>query len=110
MLRVVRLLYPVGKLYIVHEVCLEVVRHVLHMLHMLHMSRLLFPMENEASVACVEPVLPACGTESAMQLMLERHTVLSVLHMVSVEHPLPVAHWAYVCLVSVLDLLRVMGM
>ena len=99
-LRVVRLLYPVGKLHIVHEVCLGVVRHVLHMLHMLHMARLLFPVENEASVACVELVLPACGTESAMQLMLERHTVLSV----------PVAHSAYVCLVSVLDLLRVVGM
>ena len=36
-LRVVRLLYPVGKLYIVLEVCLEVVRHVLNMIHVFHM-------------------------------------------------------------------------
>ena len=44
---------------------------------------------------CISPVM-----------MAVYHMILSELHMVHVEHTLPVSHWAHVCL-SVLNVLHV---
>jgi hypothetical protein len=72
-----------------HVMRMEVVRHTLDVIHVLYMSQLLCPMKDEASRACVESAVHLMCVRVTSVTMAECHTVLFVLHMVSVEHPLP---------------------